>query len=166
MFGYPDVTLRTMEQAFVKWLAAARSRLEIAVEVRARDRRQIELSFIGINSAIGASLTIRQLNIFVEWEGQNWDTLLSLDVWPGLAVGGYICEHCRPEQRTTFPALEALWRDHLFEPLLEWTNGKLSAADAVGLYGSSSKGWTYAKLLSSGDLQSTAPNIRIPLRVS
>ena len=158
--------LATVEQAFANWLDAARSRLKIPVQARARTKRQIELSFLGINSAIGASLTTRDLNVFVEWEGRNWDLLLAFDVWPRLAVGGYICEHCRPEQRTNFPDLEALWRDHLFEPLAEWINGKLAAADAVGLYGSASDGWTHAKLLSNGDPQTSEPNIRIPLRLS
>jgi hypothetical protein len=88
MFDYVDPTLATVEQAFTKWLDTARSRLKIGVEVRARDRRQIELSFVGINSTIGASLTTRELTTFVEWEGRVWDLLLALDVWPRLVVGG------------------------------------------------------------------------------
>jgi hypothetical protein len=51
MFDYPDVTIATVHRAFVDWLDSARSRLEIAVEVRARTGRQIELAFVGINSS-------------------------------------------------------------------------------------------------------------------
>jgi hypothetical protein len=120
----------------------------------------------GINPAIGASLTTRHLTVFVEWEDRVWDFLLYFDVWPRLAVGGYVCEHCRPEQRTTFPDMEALWRDHLFEPLAEWIDEKLSAADAVGLFGSPSNGWTDAELLPNRGHRKTEPEIRIPLRVS
>ncbi len=166
MFDYPDVTIATVHRAFVEWLDTARSRLKIAVEVRARTGRQVELSFVGINSAIGAILTTRELSVFVEWEGRIWDMLLSLDVWPRLAIGGYICEHCKPEERTIFPDLKSLLRDHLFEPFLEWVNEKLAAADAVGLYSSPPGGWTHAELLSHHDGGRTKPDIRLPLRVS
>ena len=83
--------MATVYRAFIEWLGAARSRLKIPVEVRARTERQIErralssrskieLSFVGIGSAIGASLTSRELSIFVEWEERIWDLFLSLDV--------------------------------------------------------------------------------------
>jgi hypothetical protein len=62
--------------------------------------------------------------------------------------------------------LKDLWRDHFFEPLLEWINGKLAISEAVGLYGSPFSGWTHAKLILNDDLDKrTAPDIRLPLRV-
>jgi hypothetical protein len=165
LYAYPDLTLATVQHAFFEWLDTARPRLKIPMELRALTGRQIELAFVGINSAIGATLTTRELSVFVEWEGRIWDFFRCFDVWPRLAIGGYICEHCRPEQRTIFPCMQALWQDHLFEPLLEWINGKLAAADAVGLYGSTSSGWTHAELLSDRDPQRSEPDIRLPLRV-
>jgi hypothetical protein len=83
--------MATVYRAFIEWLDAGRSRLKIPVEVTARTERQIErralgsrskieLSFVGIGSAIGASLTNRELSIFVEWEERIWDLFLSLDV--------------------------------------------------------------------------------------
>jgi hypothetical protein len=164
--GLPPVTLLAVHQALVDWLDTARSRLAIAVELRARAGGHIELSFVGINPAIGALLTSRELSVFVEWEERNWDLFLSLDVMPRRTASGYICEHCKPEQRTIFPDLEALWRDHLFEPFLQWVNANLVAADAVGLYGSSSSGWTSAELLAHDDARRTEPDIRILLRAS
>jgi hypothetical protein len=159
------MVMRMIDRAFAKWLEETRSRLDIAVEMRARTARQIGLSFAGINSAIGASLTTQQLCVFVACEGRIWDFLLCFDVWPRIAIGGYICEHCKPEQRTIFPDMEALWRDHLFEQLLEWVNGKLAVADAVGLYGSPLDGWPHAELVSNDDAKGPKPDIRIPLRV-
>lgn len=127
--------------------------------------RYIELSFNGIHPAIGASLTSRELSVFADWQGQTWDLLLSLDVLPWRARSGYICELCQAEERTIFPNLEALWRDHLFEPLLTWVNTRLAMSDALDLYGSPSSGSTHAELLSRHDTQGTTPNIRIPVRV-
>jgi hypothetical protein len=61
-----------------------------------------------------------------------------------------------------FPNLDALWRDHLFEPFLAWVNEELAEADAVGLYGSPSDGYTHARLLTTGELH---PETFIPVRV-
>jgi hypothetical protein len=105
------------------------------------------------------------LTVNVHWEDQHWDALLSLDVNPRRSAGGYICECCEPEERKIFRSIEALWRDHLFDPLLNWINGELASADAIGLYGSPSQGWMSAKLLSEDDLRRAEPDIRIPARV-
>jgi hypothetical protein len=110
LYAYPDLTLATVQHAFFEWLDTARLRLKIPMELRALTGRQIELAFVGINSAIGATLTTRELSVFVEWEGRIWDFFRCFDVWPRLAIGGYICEHCRPEQRTIFPCMQALSR--------------------------------------------------------
>jgi hypothetical protein len=138
----------------------------------------LHLEFTG-NPALSAALINSEINVTVEWQGECWDFLLSLDVLPKQTAGGYVCGHCltampsdsrsaatKPEERTIFPSLEALWRDHLFEPFLKWVNEKLATADAVGLYGSPSCGWTHAELISNHDARRTKPDIRIPLRVS
>jgi hypothetical protein len=164
MFAYPDLKVPAVHRAFVQWLETARPRLKIPVEVRGQTKRRIKLAFVGINSAIGASLTAQELNVFVEWEGRVWDFLRCFDLWPRLVAGGYICEHCRPEERTVFPTIEHLWRDHLFEPLLKWVNERLAVSDSVCLIGSPSSGWTHAEL-SDRDPQRPEPDIRVPLRV-
>jgi hypothetical protein len=159
------VTLPSVHRAFIDWLEEVRLRLAIALEVRGRVGRHIELSFDGIHPAIGASLTSRELSVFADWQGQTWDLLLSLDVLPRRARSGYICELCQPEERPIFPNLEALWRDHLFEPLLTWVNTRLAISDALDLYGSPSSGSTHAELVSKHHTEGTEPNIRIPVRV-
>jgi hypothetical protein len=86
-------------------------------------------------------------------------------VLPQRGENGYVCGHCEAEARKTFPNLEALWRDHLFEPFLEWVNKKLATAEAVGFYGSLSSGWTHAELLPNYDPRRASPEVFIvPLR--
>jgi hypothetical protein len=153
----------SIHHAFVSWLEAFGSRLIIDVHPTGRTGR---LSFEGINPAIGAFLTSRELSVFVEWEGRNWDSLLSLGVMPRRSAGGYVCECCKPVEPTEFPDLEGLWRDHLFEPLLKWVNDELASAHAICLYGSPSQGVTHAVLLLPDDLRQPKPDICIPLRVS
>ncbi len=65
-------------------------------------------------------------------------------------LGGYQCKHCVHEdgkQVMMFPSREALWKDHLFEPFLQWVNEVLAPArwlqlSSIGEYGS-----TWAQLL-------------------
>ena len=150
----------------MNWLAAAGSRLLIAVRVKEHAGQHSELSFDGIDPAIGGFFTDRELSVFVDWQGRNWDLLINLDVMPERARNGYVCTLCGAEARTIFPDLDALWRDHLFEPFLQWVNGKLTAADTIGLYGSPSGGWTHAELLSGRDARRPEPEISVPLRGS
>jgi hypothetical protein len=157
--------LHLVHRAFLKWRRSVSSRLAIRVRTRGYLMPHILLSFDGINPAIGAMLTCQELSVFVDWQGQHWDSLLSLDVWPRRCAGGYVCECCKLEGRAVFPNLEALWRDHLFEPFLAWVNEELAAADTVALYGSPAVGYTNAKLISRDDPQQAKPDISIPVRV-
>jgi hypothetical protein len=152
-------------KAFLVWLEGAAPRISIAARPSGCTEQRIALSFEGINPAIGAFLTCWELVVFVNWEGRNWDVLLNLDARPRrLARGGYTCECCKRQNRRTFPSLDAFWRDHLFEPLLVWVNGELAAADVIGLYGSPSDGYTYAKLLPKNDPGEIEPHTCIPVR--
>jgi hypothetical protein len=154
-----------VHNAFVAWLEIARSRLDIAVEIGVRTRRHIDLSFDGINPAIGAFLTSQELTVFADWQGQNWDSLLSLDVMPRRSARGYVCECCKPEERTVFPDLEGLWRDHLFEPFLQWVNAKLACTEVIGLHGSPSSGVTRAELLRKDEDRRSKPDLCLRVRL-
>jgi hypothetical protein len=154
-------------KAFLVWLESADLRIPIAVRPSGCiNEPSIDLSFEEINPAIGAFLTCWELVVFVNWEGQNWDVLLNLDTRPRrLARGGYTCECCKRQNRRIFPSLDALWRDHLFEPFLAWVNGELAVADTIGLYGSPAEGYTQAKLLpTETEPRGIGPNISVPVR--
>jgi hypothetical protein len=86
--------------------------------------------------------------ISVDWQGENWDYLDCFDFCPKAVLGGYVCHMCYPEAQKLYPSCEALWRDHTFEPFLEWVNGKLVKAKWIGLYATEDRGCTWGKLLS------------------
>ena len=151
---------------FWVWLESAATKIPIVARPSGCTEQRIELAFDDITPAIGAFLTCWELVVFVNFEGRNWDVLLHLDARPRRrARGGYTCECCRPADRRVFPSLAALWRDHLFEPFLGWVNGELAVADALGLYGSPSDGYTYAKLLPEDDAGGSELNIQVAVRV-
>jgi hypothetical protein len=159
-----------IELSLLEWLKDAQS------TATTRGRRgvepgHIEFSFEGINSALGTVLIFDEtdafveLDVFVDYEGQNWDLILELQCEPVGVAGGYVCDMCEPEDRNVFPTREALWRDHLFEPFLEWINEKLAKADVIGLYGAPGR-MTSARLLRSSAIpKDDPPDICVPLRV-
>ncbi len=135
---------RRIQRAFVDWLSESRDRFSIPVMMRRTDH-VIDFSFEGIHPAIqGALVNWEELNVAVDWQDVCWDLIISLDVSPEKTEGGYICTMCDPDKRTVFPSKEALWRDHLFEPLLKWVNDDLANAHWLGIYGT--EGATWVKL--------------------
>jgi hypothetical protein len=98
----------------------------------------------------GALLRHGDLVVSAEWEGECWDFLLSEEVRPEQASDGFVCPLCASAgTHCTFPNLQALWRDHLFDPFEDWINTKLAHAQAVALYRSQEGGATLARLVST-----------------
>lgn len=57
-----------------------------------------------------------------------------MDCMPVPVPGGYRCAWCL-EFVSIWPTREALWREHLFEPLMSWVNDQLAPASHVLLFG-------------------------------
>jgi hypothetical protein len=150
---------------FLKWLDEPEACLSIPVREEPYIGERIGLVFQGINAEIDGFVTCRELTVSVNREGQDWETLLSLDIDARRRRrGGFICSICDPKDRIVFPTLGALWRDHLFEPFLVWVNQELAVAEEIGLYGSLSDGYTYAKRLSRNDHEGIVATARPPIR--
>ena len=80
------------------------------------------------------------------------DFLLNEDVCiPHRVTGGYACEWQANEEQTPFPTREALWQDHIFEPLLKWVNMKLAPARWIRMYQKQDVGWIGASLINSDE---------------
>ena len=57
-----------------------------------------------------------------------------------------------------YDSRDALLRDHLFEPRLDWVNGSLAKADAVGLF--QDRGMRWARLLT-GETEDRQKDYRV-----
>lgn len=142
---------RQIQRAFLAWLDANNGRFAIPIRPGRRTDHLWEFSFVGVNGAIQGALTTYEINVVVEYAGEFWDFLLSLDAAPRRAAGGgYICACCPPEARRVFPNRQSLWADHLFEPLLEWVNESLALAKWLALSGEPGSA-TQARLLPGDD---------------
>jgi hypothetical protein len=153
------------QEAFYNWLEDAMPKLQIPIQVENQTRRQIAFSFAGIPTILQGIAFFRshklrnpttrcrspqrrtfgEMTVSVEWQGTTWDLLFSWDASAMKTPNGYICDQCPPENCRTFESRKALWRDHLFDPLLKWVNEDLASASAIGIY--QVEGATWAKLL-------------------
>jgi hypothetical protein len=104
-----------IQRAFLRWFQENRRRFNVRIE----------------------------LSQITDWQGESWDMLISLDAIPEASPAGYRCTLCENAHRT-WPTREALWRDHLFEPFLEWANQSLAAATWLRLYRTREGGSSWA----------------------
>ena len=137
-----------IQRAFLTWFAESRHRFTVPLRIARHTKRNIELEFEGGQSLISATLTSWEINVGFDWEGICLDLMISFEAIPELTSNGYVCSLCLPKARKVYPSRELLWRDHLFEPFLDWTNGTLVKAPWIGIYGSVDS-YSSVKLLDS-----------------
>lgn len=142
---FPKRPRPAFQRFFISWYEEKRSLFPLPLRLLRRTDSRIEMAFKGIESLV-VSLTRDELEVHVFWQGQLWDIIMWLDASTILVPGGYQCIYC--EERRTFWSREDLWRDHLFEPFLEWVTFDLSKADHVAIY-NNMDGCGWARLISS-----------------
>ena len=146
---FPEHPRPAIQRAFCQWHEEMRGLFLLPLRLVSRTDRKFEMTFKGANQ-LAISLTKNELNVSVFWQGMFWDMLLSLEYSPMHIRSGYQCLLCLDEERRIYPTLEVLWRDHLFEPFLEWTNSKLAMADHIAAFSINGSSW--ATLVSSSDV--------------
>ena len=135
---------RRIYRAFLEWLHKSRHHFLVPVEIRHRTDQIIKLAFTGYHPCLAACLSGWCIDIPATWQGQCWDLLGSFEAAPRPVTSGYHCTLCSPEDRLLFDSRESLWTAEVFEPFLEWVNGKLAQSSWIALYDFG--GMTTAKL--------------------
>jgi hypothetical protein len=144
------VPRRRIQKAFRSFLVEKSSRLAVAICLGRRTDELWEFTFDGVNGAIRGALTAYEIEVMATFRREPWGLLLNLDAEPKRCAAGYVCAACNEEKRRTFASREALWADHLFEPLLEWVNETLGVAKWLALFGDPHFA-TWARFLASDD---------------
>ena len=152
-----------IQRAFLSWLKANRDRFVIPLRLGRRTDRCLDIHFVGIASQISAYLSRSELGIAVEWQGQCWDLLACFESVPVRHGDSYVCELCIDKGHVSFPSREAIWRDHLFEPFLEWVNQRLAQAHWLDLH---DWGGSTCAQLAVDRAESAKELVSIPLRQS
>ena len=137
--------LPRIQRCFLKWMEDA----DLAFRLRKvrRTDRFLEFRFEGITPALRVILSRYDIDVWVEWEGEDWDAVYSEYVSARRAEGGWTCTACPADTRKLWASREALWREHLFGLFLDWVNGTLAEAELLALDGKRDS-MTWAKLLT------------------
>lgn len=120
-----------IQRAFLSWLNENQTHFGLPIRITKITAKAVELRFLNYPECLSVWLTGNELGVHVEWQEDYWDCLIDLDVSPIHTLDGYQCKHCatdNAEEVIVFSSLEALWKDHLFEPFLKWVNEKLAPA--------------------------------------
>jgi len=161
---------RRIHRAFVRWLKANRTRFRTPLRIFKRTDRLLCFSFDNVSHFLTGSLSTWEIIVEVQYENTSWDLIFVAEQSAQRVPGGYHCRLCLPEFKKLFPSREALWTEHLFEPLLTWVNEELSPAHWLVLEGQA-KHSTAARLASDAPGPPTQPDpkwpeIVIPLKSS
>lgn len=137
---------RPYTEAFNAWFASAVDLHDIMAFERCEDRDAMEINFLTGGGALHGYAHNGGISIAAVWDGECWDFLFDEDVVAEHTTDGWHCSLCPADQRAFFSSVEALWTDHLFQPLWRWITMQLLRAKGVGFYGGG--GMTWAKLVA------------------
>jgi hypothetical protein len=146
-----------IQRTFVRWFEKNRCNFEIPIQIKQITAKNVKLVFSGLQNILSVSVSAYELNVYVNWQGQMLDVLISLDVYMRHTPDGYKCKCCCDSVGATaavFTSREALWRDHLFIPFLKWVNEKLANAHWLEVSSMNDGGITWARLVND----ESAPN--------
>jgi hypothetical protein len=148
--------MEVLPSVFSQWLEMNKDQFAIAVLWEPREDH-LYLSFSVLQGVMDGCAHSKEngwaeIVISVEYEGEFWDIIFNPDLEAKCEERGWFCalcaEHGTPYQ--FFKTLEELWIEHLFNPFLDWINGKLAKAEALALCGSIEGGMTWAALVGDG----------------
>ena len=96
--------------------------------------RTIALQFEGVTRHIVVRLGKWDLAVDVIHRGRWFDRILSLDICIAERHrGGWACRLTDDTEAAVYSTKEDLWREHLWEPFLQWVNERLAPARWVRL---------------------------------
>lgn len=146
-----------VRKTFDRWLCRNRMRFNYQPMLVKKRKRYFLLQFAGITPEIVCLVRNTGVGVWVLYRGDCWDGLAHFDVAERRAPSGhYYCELCEPEKREMFSSREALWEEHCFEPLLEWTNEEFHVSRWLCLLGGIKDGYTAAILKQKDEMDDMA----------
>lgn len=151
----------SVRRAFLDWLAAEGAGHAGRIGIRHCTGRMLMFRFDCGHPFLQGVLRPNGLTVWAQANGVYWDAVLDLDVHPVRRGDAWHCGLCA-EPRLSFLSREALWRDHLFDPLAGWMDRKLAPAEALAFF--KRGGATWAQLVpEAGNFSGVKPAILVPL---
>lgn len=128
--------LPKFQKAFFRWFASNHCRFSIPVRLKPLKGAKVQIEFNNHPECLRITASRSNLGVWVYWNGEAWDGLLELDVYPikNRDGDGYSCRLCL-DHTENWSSLEELWANHLFEPFLRWVNNDFAKAASLRLFG-------------------------------
>lgn len=152
---------------FDAWVAAHSDRLPFPLRQLERTGDYATYRLVGITDHLSVFVGNDSVSVVVDWQGQCWDMLLSLDAVGAAVEGGYRCQLCCEDhsEATLFPTLDSLWEDHLFLPLANWIDEALCSATHLCIESTPTLSATWASLATLDGELGECNGVALPLRV-
>jgi hypothetical protein len=139
-------------KAFDNWLSKNRGLFRHPPVIITNRKQYFTMRFRDINSAIECTITSHDYTISVSNEGEYWDLTDTGDLSvQRTSSGHYFCEECETGHRELFPTRFALWKDHIFQPILDWANKNLLKTKWICLF-QFGQGATMAQVVDENNL--------------
>lgn len=152
----PAQQTRPLTEAFTTWFAVADLH-EIMQFEPCEDRDAVEINFLIGRGALRGYGHPTGMSIAAMLDDECWDFLFDEDVVLESDAVAWYCSLCAPSDRRLFPSAEALWVDHLFDPLRRWIDKQLRPATALEFH--RVEGATWARLMTLSEASKTATSV-------
>lgn len=152
---------------FDAWVAAHSDRLPFPLRQLERTGDHATYRLVGITDHLSVFVGNDSLSVVVEWQGQCWDMLLSLDAVGEAVDGGYRCQLCCEDHAETalFTTLDRLWEDHLFLPFANWIDQALRSATHLYIESTPTLSATWASVVTLDSEVGERDGVALPLRI-
>jgi hypothetical protein len=134
-----------LQRTFIRWFEERRHAFDVPVHLGRRTDRTLRIVVEGAPPALDFVLQMDGPQVFVNLKGQSWDWILWGEICPKKVPGGYICT-LDEEPCTVYLSRESIWRDHCFEPFLDWFNTVYATSTWLACYGDPEERGTWARL--------------------
>ena len=132
--------------AFQAWYRRSVKRLPYCLDLHEATDNHLVFGIRGVHPAISLVVRTSGFDILVNWQGVNWDMLISFDFEALQTDTGYRCGFCTGASGSArFASLDAFWELHCFEAIASWLQDQLEPATWLYLNGRSDH-YTFAQL--------------------
>lgn len=127
--------------AFGAWFAVAVDLHDTMAFATGEDRDSIEINFLVGDGALRGYAHKEGISVAAMLDGECWDFMFDEDLVAVNDGADWVCSLCPSSHRRLFSSIEALWIDHLFEPLRRWGNEKLRPAISLEFHRQGDATW-------------------------
>jgi hypothetical protein len=148
-------------RSFQAWYSKNHPHFGRKLSVIERNETRLVLAVEGIPSQVmsilfaigGGKSRLLDVSASFQLNGECLDTAGWFDAAPLRVAGSYRCGFCDDQgSSAAYPSLDALWEDHVFEPLMAWINKELTNIIRIDFCQNSNGGMSWVDLVQDDSI--------------